>query len=89
MISMNVGVAGVGRGQLVHRLDATSRDMPGGEMPYKAKLCPPGDKETKGKVSLWCSRLGAQGSTEPLPEQVWAVETRQKGPFQLKWAAPF
>lgn len=61
MISMNVGVAGVGRGQLVHRLDATSRDRPGGEMPYKAKLCPPGDKETKGKVSLWCLGLGLRG----------------------------
>lgn len=29
-------------------------DRPGGEMPQRAKLCPPGDQETREKVPLWC-----------------------------------
>lgn len=55
---MNVGVAGEGRGQLGHWLDTIIQDRPGGGIPYKARLYPPGDKETRGKGPLWCRGLG-------------------------------
>lgn len=56
MTSMPVGWQGWAGDSLIMGL-TQSADRPGGGMPQRATLCPPGDEETREKVPLWCLGL--------------------------------
>lgn len=86
---MHVGVGGVGRGQPDHGLDTLSNGRTGGEMPHRARLYLPGDKETRKRVPLWCLGLGF-GVYKTIARLGLGHGGRAKGTFQLEVGpAPF
>lgn len=82
VITMHVGLAGVDRRQLDHGLGTASQDRPGGETPHRARLCPPGDKETREEVHLQCLGLGFR-VYRTIVRMGLGCGGRAKGPFLL------